>query len=494
MLISLDPIRQLMRFGIVLVLIIALSEVCGAQVYLDTIIDFGVEYPRRDGSCRNALKYLGSDTYRGAFRSASNQNLSFEIVIADFDLFGAISNTTRIGDTTEVFWPRSWIELDNDTVVLLSRYNKPYDPTYNGDQYCLMALNFYSGEIYWRHEYGALNNSDFPFGLAEAEDGGFLMTGAAYNPVTEDNNVYTVKVDHFGNQVWESYAGGPDNDVAYSIIPQSDGGYLLGGRTRSYGNGNYDVYVLKLDSIGNELWHETFGGANWDGAIDMIESQNGNYLLVGARNERSYLLLIDSAANVIWDQAHSNPARTSLISQVRELESGRFITCGISNDLEDGSNAGYAMLNTINGALIWERYFNRSSGVDYFTNAVQCEDGGFLFVGQANPTGYSDAWILKVDSAGCPFPNCLSGIDEEEKLILLDVWPNPATNILNIELSPVVRELALSVFTLDGSLQFKQTLVQSSNKIDVSEWSSGVYILSGIDEEGRNVSLKFVKD
>jgi hypothetical protein len=72
-----------------------------------------------------------------------------------------------------------------------------------------------------------------------------------------------------------------DEDVAFSIIQSSDGGYVVAGWTNSFGAGGDDMYVVKLDSSGNVQWTKTIGGSNWDEAYSIIQSSDGGYVVAG---------------------------------------------------------------------------------------------------------------------------------------------------------------------------------------------------------------------
>jgi hypothetical protein len=58
--------------------------------------------------------------------------------------------------------------------------------------------------------------------------------------------------------------GGTSSDYGYSVKLTSDGGYILCGQTASFGAGNGDVYLIKINASGDTLWSGTFGGMNSD--------------------------------------------------------------------------------------------------------------------------------------------------------------------------------------------------------------------------------------
>ena len=69
--------------------------------------------------------------------------------------------------------------------------------------------------------------------------------------------------------------------MAYSVQQTSDGGYIIAGKTRSYGSDNWDVYVLKLDKNGNREWWKTLGGSMWDEARSVQQTNDGGYVIAG---------------------------------------------------------------------------------------------------------------------------------------------------------------------------------------------------------------------
>ncbi len=82
-------------------------------------------------------------------------------------------------------------------------------------------------------------------------------------------------------KVWDKTFGGSRDYEANSIIETGDGGYLVAGDTWSYGNGKSDAWIIKIDKNGNKIWDKTFGGSDWDEAYSIIETKDGGYLVAG---------------------------------------------------------------------------------------------------------------------------------------------------------------------------------------------------------------------
>ena len=80
---------------------------------------------------------------------------------------------------------------------------------------------------------------------------------------------------------WEKTFGGSSSDGGYSVQQTSDGGYIIAGQTESYGAGDYDGWLIKTDSSGNETWSKTFGGSGPDGGISVQQISDGGYIIAG---------------------------------------------------------------------------------------------------------------------------------------------------------------------------------------------------------------------
>jgi hypothetical protein len=132
----------------------------------------------------------------------------------------------------------------------------------------------------WNTTFGGVNY-DIGYFVQQTSDGGFILVGETRSFGVEKGNVFLVRTDEFGNEIWSKMYGGSDYDVGHSVQQTSDGGFIIGGETRSFGSGYFDFYLIKTDEFGNELWNKTYGGCQYDQGWIVQQTSEGGYIFGG---------------------------------------------------------------------------------------------------------------------------------------------------------------------------------------------------------------------
>jgi len=117
--------------------------------------------------------------------------------------------------------------------------------------------------------------------LIQTSDGGYAITGYTKSFGAGEADVYVVKLDAHGNLQWTRTIGGPGDEAGNSLIQTSDGGYAIAGFTESFGAGGGDVYLVKLDAKGNLQWTKTIGGPDDESGKSLIQTSDGGYAIAG---------------------------------------------------------------------------------------------------------------------------------------------------------------------------------------------------------------------
>lgn len=98
---------------------------------------------------------------------------------------------------------------------------------------------------------------------AQETDDGFLIFGTTASYGQGERDYFLVKLDPRGKEIWNRTYGGDRDDVGHNILPAVDGGFLLMGVSTSYGAGRYDICIIKIDDVGNQEWMKLYGGGKF---------------------------------------------------------------------------------------------------------------------------------------------------------------------------------------------------------------------------------------
>ena len=168
-----------------------------------------------------------------------------------------------------------------------------------------------SGNLVWQKTLGG-TDYDYAASITPTSDGGYIMTGST---MSNDGDVsgnhgnydaWIVKLDGYGNKIWQKALGGSDRDLTSSMTITSDGGYLIAGSTGSNdgdvnGNhGDYDAWIFKLDASGNLLWQKTFGGTVAESAYSIIPTSDSEYVMAAHANSNDGDLISNHGNGDAW--------------------------------------------------------------------------------------------------------------------------------------------------------------------------------------------------
>lgn len=277
-----------------------------------------------------------------------------------------------------------------------------------------------NGVLSWTQTIGGVND-DWGFIIRQTSDGGFILTGNTSSYGAGQTDAFLIKLDGQGNTLWSKYFGGINNDWCASVQQTSDGGYIICGGTLSFGAGGYDVYLIKTDQMGNDLWIQTIGGNESDDAYSVQQTSDGGYIIAGetysfgAGVNDVYVIKTDSYGNTLWTKTFGGSTH-DIAYCIDETPSGTFILTGGTYSFGAGQNDVYLISITASGDLIWAKTFG-DVGSDCGRSVECTDDGGYIITGGTTSfgAGGSDVYLLKTDHNGTaveemviPHPNQLS--------------------------------------------------------------------------------------
>lgn len=265
-----------------------------------------------------------------------------------------------------------------------------------------------NGDILWSKTFGG-NGGDDGNSVMETSDGGYIIAGETGSYGAGSYDVYLVKTDTNGNALWAKMFGGAGNDDAHSVRQTSDGGYIIAGDTGSFGAGGSDMYLVKTDPNGVELWSKTFGGIGSDYGHSVRQTSDGGYIVsgytgsFGAGANDVYLVKTDQNGNELWSQAFGGTG-TDDGNSVQETVDGGYIIAGVTKSFGEGYDV-YLVKTDSNGNVLWAKAFGGSGG-DYGYSVQQTADGGYIIAGETGSygAGGGDIFLIKTDADGNALP------------------------------------------------------------------------------------------
>jgi len=194
-----------------------------------------------------------------------------------------------------------------------------------------------NGNMEWNQTYRGETN-ELPCSLIQTSDGGYGLVGSTFyssfltRTVHHYYDVWFVKTDASGNMQWNRTYDGGANEDAFCVIQTFDDGYAIAGYTSSFGAGGEDFWLIKTDDYGNMEWNQTYGGAEADVALSLVQTSDGGYALAGetssfgAGDKDFWLVKVDSSGNMQGNQTYGGTGEDIAFSLVQTSDGGYAMT------------------------------------------------------------------------------------------------------------------------------------------------------------------------
>ncbi|HEX5003646.1 MAG TPA: T9SS type A sorting domain-containing protein, partial [Bacteroidia bacterium] len=323
---------------------------------------------------------------------------------------------------------------------------------YGMDDYWMVKLDSI-GHIKWDKVYGGslreLHLNDDRLSMVETDNNALVFMGTTNSPA--DGNVsdtsrgtydlWVVKIDTSGAIIWDKRFGGNGPEYANRIINTPDKGFMLCGQTRSdqgfdvseSKKGLDDVWIVKIDSLGNKQFDKRYGGNNHSYGIDIANAPGGGYWVGGFTDSDSlfdvsqpgygfwdyWLIRLDSLGTKIWDGRYGGSGYDHLNS-IAVLPDSSVVLCGVGDD-------GTSPVKT---------------------------DSGY---------GGGDMYLVRIK-----YVDNTSGIAQPKSISSFQLYPNPAQDAFTLVSDALKqREVTISIYNLPGELVYREKVTPNTNSIRV---------------------------
>lgn len=442
--------------------------------------------------------------------------------------------------------------LNNNTIIFSTRSqsDSSCEKSQNlwgmpgGYDYWVCAVDS-NGNKEWDKSLGGTGPDNSPR-IIKLTTGDFIVSGTSTSPISGDKTVanygfppsrdfWTIKLDSFGNKLWDKVYGGNGNEnsfgeFTFSLLPTENGSFIISGSTQSDSSGDIshpsrglnDIWIIKCDSAGNKIWDKRFGGSGQDDCKYVSRTKDNGYILAGGtnspqdgdvseppvapqNNDNCWIIKLDSLGNKQWDKRYGGNIGEGAWMAIQDFDGGYLIGANTSSD------SGYHVSEPSYGGLdywifkidstgnkIWDKRFG-STGNDYLTSFFLMPDSSIVLCGHADSgttavktdpgKGGNDYWIVRFkyvdNSVGI---NSTLYLDNQ-----FTISPNPTNGLLILK-SNFLGDASLIIYNLVGEKVYQQKLsLQKQNKLDFSFLKNSMYFLK-IQNDKYSFVTKFVKD
>ena len=154
------------------------------------------------------------------------------------------------------------------------------------------------GNIQWNNTYWGWDGVSYGREARQTTDGGYIQVGSTELYSAGLFDIWLIKTDSNGSEIWNNTYGGIEEDYGFSVKQTYDDGFIIVGNTCSFGAGSSDIWLIKTDANGNMQWNKTFGDIDGDSGTSVVQTVDGGYILTGTG--RYYLIKTDGNGDMEW--------------------------------------------------------------------------------------------------------------------------------------------------------------------------------------------------
>ncbi len=335
-----------------------------------------------------------------------------------------------------------------------------------------------AGDILWESVHGG-SLIDWTRDMEVTDDGGLLTLSLSNSPDGDVSNpngsddLWLLKLNKNGEKEWDFSLGSTSGEEGGSVIQTEDGGFIVIGNTEGDFGGNYDttcnfhgfvdVWVVKLDSLRNIEWQQTYGGSQMEGGLNILETEDGYICLAitlsndgdvygfhGVPGNLQYgddiwVFKIDKSGNLLWQNCLGG-LYAEWARNIFPTTDGGYMIVGITQsddgDVEGfngGDTGGYddiwfAKIDSL-GQLAWQ-YCYGGFGTEYLYRGV-CQKSDYDYVLALGTK--TDDWQCNINTAKPDlrivelYDSTVSIVENKPKNMSVEVYPNPTNGGVNFK-------------------------------------------------------------
>lgn len=262
----------------------------------------------------------------------------------------------------------------------------------------------FAQSVKFKASYGGSGN-DYGQSVRQTYDRGYIVAGSAAS-FGNAIDMYLIKTDSVGVMQWHKHYGGSAVDRVYSVKQTTDSGYVMVGFSNSI-SGNYDVCIVKTDKTGNTSWIKSYGGSNWDFGYSIQQTFDGGYIVAGTTysfgsgNKDMYLLKLNQNGDTLWTKTFGGSNEDEGNSVIHTVQDSGYLAVGYTKSFGDSLDGDvYAVKTNKDGDTLWTKKYLKN-GIGFASDVVQSTfHSCYMLVGTIDTAGRKISYTQKIDYSG----------------------------------------------------------------------------------------------
>jgi len=420
---------------------------------------------------------------------------TFDDVNLDFDVFA-----TKVDLEGNVVWTNIYTSagVGHDYATYMCETSDggfvitgtSFDPSVGDQDAFVMKINNLGIESWIKEFDGGAAENDFSNYIFEGIDNNLYFCGSSTKSDLS-TDIWVVKLDSNGNELRENFYGLNGNDEAYCAIEYADGSLAIVGKSYDAVNADNDGVLIRTDVAGIEIWKVFSTGTADELYNDFVIDANGNFIIVGAMEDevnKDYDLLLTSVSSngslLNYQYTFDHQAGNDFANRIYIYQSNCIVSGYIQDMTNNDIDAYLCLVNPTTGTILGDVTYG---GIyeDEFLDFDFTNDNGFICIGYSQnlAAGNSDVYLVKTDANGEQ-----TLINENIVNNEATIYPNPSSEIINIVNN---NYSTYSIISLDGKVIENGSI--NDNSVNISNLKSGIYFIT-LKNNSKTSTLKFIKE
>jgi uncharacterized caspase-like protein len=271
------------------------------------------------------------------------------------------------------------------------------------------------GDERWRRYLGGKDH-DWVNDLILTRNGAIVICGGARDSLTTKKYGWVMQLSRTGVPVWTRAFTGPGDQELRSVAEVAGGGLLACGQSRRGKPLQGQVWLLRLDVRGGNVWEKTLPAAGREQANSVVRTPDGDFAIGGfsfadtALRSQALVLRVSEAGEVKWKKTFGEK-RNEVIEQVTVAPDGRWFAAGWASSVEGPSQVGLLLHLSGEGERVWEESYGEAGKNVFAAVTPAAAGGGLLLTGRSTPPDSDEPrfWVVRTDRNGRPLWELVSG-------------------------------------------------------------------------------------